>query len=91
MNILATTSIACLLACATPLAVAQDAPAQTAKPAFDAELAKKTGADDYGMRSYVLVILRTGHHMKAPYEWAHHVSRGRACGMSDARIAAIAG
>ena len=29
--------------------------------------------------------------MKAPYEWAHHVSRGRACGMSDARIAAIAG
>ena len=27
---------------------------------FDAELAKKTGADDYGMRSYVLVILRTG-------------------------------
>ena len=60
MNILATTSIACLLACATPLAVAQDAPAQTAKPAFDAELAKKTGADDYGMRSYVLVILRTG-------------------------------
>ena len=31
-----------------------------AKPAFDADLAKQTGADDYGMRSYVLVILRTG-------------------------------
>ncbi len=38
-----------------------------------------------------VVILRTGHHMKAPYEWAHHVSRGRACGMSDARIASIPG
>ncbi len=34
--------------------------AETAKPAFDAELAKKLGADDYGMRSYVLVILKTG-------------------------------
>lgn len=29
-------------------------------PGFDAELARRTGADDYGMRSYVLVILRTG-------------------------------
>lgn len=31
-----------------------------ATPAFDAELAAKVGADDYGMRSYVLVILKTG-------------------------------
>lgn len=30
------------------------------KPAFDAELAKKTGADEHGMRRYVLVILKTG-------------------------------
>lgn len=34
--------------------------AQPAKSAFDAELAKQTGADDYGMRRYVLVVLRTG-------------------------------
>ncbi|NNE99915.1 MAG: hypothetical protein HKN25_12915 [Pyrinomonadaceae bacterium] len=27
---------------------------------FDAKLAKKLGADQYGMRSYVLVILKTG-------------------------------
>jgi len=34
---------------------------ETAKPAtFDAELAKKTGADEHGMRHYVLVILKTG-------------------------------
>lgn len=33
---------------------------QTEKPKFDAELAAKVGADDYGMRKYVLVILKTG-------------------------------
>lgn len=27
---------------------------------YNAELAKKLGADDYGMKSYVLVILKTG-------------------------------
>lgn len=31
-----------------------------AKPAFDAGLAQRLGADDYGMRNYVLVILKTG-------------------------------
>lgn len=30
------------------------------KPKFDAELAKKLGADDIGMKNYVLVILKTG-------------------------------
>jgi len=29
-------------------------------PRFDAKLAQATGADDNGMRSYVLVILKTG-------------------------------
>ncbi|MGI6247564.1 MAG: carboxymuconolactone decarboxylase family protein [Pseudochelatococcus sp.] len=38
-----------------------------------------------------VVILRTGHRLDAAYEWSHHVSRGRACGMSDRRIASIAG
>lgn len=33
---------------------------EPAKPAFDAELAKKVGADKNGMRSYVLAILKTG-------------------------------
>lgn len=31
-----------------------------ADPEFDAELAKSTGADEYGMKGYVLVILKTG-------------------------------
>jgi uncharacterized protein YciI len=33
---------------------------ETKKPAFDAELAKKLGADERGMRMYVLCILKTG-------------------------------
>jgi uncharacterized protein YciI len=38
------------------VAVAADAPA----PGYDAQLATKLGADDHGMRQYVMVILKTG-------------------------------
>lgn len=38
-----------------------------------------------------VVILRIGYNLRAPYEWAHHVSRGRAVGMEDARITTLAG
>lgn len=34
--------------------------AQTANPDYDPELAKKLGANDYGMKSYILVILKSG-------------------------------
>jgi uncharacterized protein YciI len=43
-----------------PGPAAADKPATTATPAFDQALATKVGADDYGMRNYVLVILKTG-------------------------------
>ncbi|MBZ9994024.1 carboxymuconolactone decarboxylase family protein [Mesorhizobium sp. BH1-1-4] len=33
-----------------------------------------------------LVILRAAHRMGSAYEWAHHVSRARKLGISDARI-----
>ena len=33
---------------------------KTSKPYYDAALAKKLGADEYGMKNYVLVILKTG-------------------------------
>jgi uncharacterized protein YciI len=36
-----------------------EAPSPTA-PSFDSALAQRLGADDYGMRNYVLVILKTG-------------------------------
>ena len=32
----------------------------SSKPQFDAELAKKLGADEYGMKNYIFVILKTG-------------------------------
>ncbi|MCV2882697.1 carboxymuconolactone decarboxylase family protein [Actibacterium sp. XHP0104] len=38
-----------------------------------------------------VTILRTGHRLGSSYEWGQHVSRARACGMSDARIASIRG
>lgn len=38
----------------------KDAAAKKTTPAYDAELAKKLGGDDYGMKQYVLVILKTG-------------------------------
>lgn len=34
--------------------------ADTPKPAYDAELARRYGADERGMRQYVLVVLKTG-------------------------------
>lgn len=45
------------LALAATQAFAEDAPAQ---PVRDVELAKRLGADERGMRQYVLVILKTG-------------------------------
>ena len=48
-----------LLACSA-LASAGEPATVPDKPGFDAALAQRTGADDYGMRRYVLVILRTG-------------------------------
>ncbi|MCS0462791.1 MULTISPECIES: carboxymuconolactone decarboxylase family protein [Rhizobium] len=38
-----------------------------------------------------LVILRTAHRMGSDYEWAHHFSRARSLGISDARIQAMRG
>ncbi|MER9592875.1 carboxymuconolactone decarboxylase family protein [Mesorhizobium australicum] len=38
-----------------------------------------------------LVILRAAHRMGSAYEWAHHVSRARTLGISDARIQAVRG
>jgi uncharacterized protein YciI len=52
-------NLAALLMTASLFCAAQTA--DTAKPSkFDAELAKKVGADEYGMKNYVLVILKTG-------------------------------
>ncbi len=49
---------ALLVACGV-MCLSMQATAQTA-PSYDAELAKSMGGNDNGMRSYVLVILKTG-------------------------------
>jgi uncharacterized protein YciI len=51
-------SLILALLCIAPIVMATD-PATT-KPAFDPELAKKLGADERGMKNYVLCILKTG-------------------------------
>jgi len=38
----------------------EKANAQTSKPVYDSTLAKKLGADEYRMKNYVLVLLKTG-------------------------------
>lgn len=51
----ALSALVALLVAASP-AAAQG----SAAPTFDAEMARAVAADDYGMRRYVLVILKTG-------------------------------
>jgi uncharacterized protein YciI len=56
MNLIKRICVAAALLGALGPVAAQDKPAVQ----YDAELAKSLGADDMGMRSYVLVILKTG-------------------------------
>ena len=50
--------------------------AQTTNPNYDAELAKSLGADDYGMKPYVLVLLKTGENMTASKEETNQAFAG---------------
>lgn len=45
-------------------------------PNYDAELAKKLGADDYGMKSFVLVVLKTGSNQTTDREFISKCFRG---------------
>ena len=56
---LAACCAAALLLLLSRSAQAQSA-AEAAKPPYDAELARAVGADELGMRRYVLVVLKTG-------------------------------
>lgn len=66
-----TTLIFLLLTIANFLAFAQNN-----NPNFDAELAKNLGADDYGMKQYVLVMLKTGENKTASKEETSQLFRG---------------
>ena len=57
-----TTGILLMIGMLSIAAFGQTSPAtaEVKAPKFDAELAKKVGADEHGMRAYVLAILKTG-------------------------------
>lgn len=48
------------ICCLLSLAIGLSLNAQKANPNYDSTLAKKYGGDDYGMKMYVFVILKTG-------------------------------
>lgn len=57
------------------------AAAQTGAPGVDAELAGRLGADDYGMRHYVLVVLKTGPNRMPPGAERDEMFRGHFANM----------
>lgn len=60
-----------------PVALAEEADAPNAEsPGFDAELAEELGADDYGMRRYVMVLLKSGERRDQSPEVAAELQRG---------------
>jgi uncharacterized protein YciI len=59
MPALAHFALAMILSAAAATAAADDPAPPAATPAYDAALAQRTGADERGMRPYVLVILKS--------------------------------
>jgi uncharacterized protein YciI len=57
-----TRSILALVLAAVAAAVPAQKAADAAAPDYDARLARQLGADEHGMRHYVLVLLRSGPH-----------------------------
>lgn len=45
-------------------------------PNYDSELAKKLGADDYGMKSYIMVILKTGNNKTTDQSFINNSFKG---------------
>lgn len=62
--------------------VAQEANKPARKPKFDAELAKKLGADKLGMKKYVLAILKTGPTVVAPGKERDEIFKGHFANMN---------
>ena len=50
--------------------------AQTENPKYDSKLAESLGGDDYGMKMYVLAILKTGSNNTADKEKLNELFRG---------------
>ena len=69
------------------------AAAQTTNPQLDTALARKLGADDYGMKMYVFVILKTGDNKTADKAFTdscftgHLANIGRLAGLKQLVVA----
>lgn len=63
-------------------ALSTGAKAQKTNPNYDAKLAQKLGADDYGMRTYVLVILKTGTNTDTNKKTTDSLFRGHMANMN---------
>jgi uncharacterized protein YciI len=70
--------VAPLLLCLT---VCVQLNAQNTNPSYDETLAKKLGADDYGMRYYVLVILKIGPNVSEDKEARQQAFQGHMSNM----------
>ncbi|MDF2850335.1 MAG: hypothetical protein K0S31_1020 [Sphingobacterium multivorum] len=52
------------------------APTTQGNPNYDQELAKKLGADDYGMKSYIFVLLKTGENKTTDKQFINECFKG---------------
>jgi uncharacterized protein YciI len=59
---------------------------ESANPTYNAALAKSVGADDYGMRNYVLVVMKTGPNKVPPGAQRDEMFKGHFANMK--RLAA---
>lgn len=73
---------------------ADEGASDDAGPGFDAELAAELGADAYGMRRYVLVMLRAGDNTDQDAETAMELQRGHMANirhLADEGVLVLAG
>tara|TARA_R100001143_G_C3361257_1_gene136207 strand:+ start:23203 stop:23679 length:477 start_codon:yes stop_codon:yes gene_type:complete len=69
--------IAILTLLLSNISLAQSAPDSTvSNPNYDPDLAQKLGGDDYGMKSYILVILKTGTNQSTDRTFINESFRG---------------
>ncbi|WP_160152166.1 YciI family protein [Microbulbifer sp. ALW1] len=90
-------SALCALLCSfasVTLASDDGAESKTHGPQFDAQLAAKLGADDYGMRKYVMALLKAGPNRDQGPEQAAELQRAHMANiqrMADEGVLVLAG
>ena len=73
----------CILFVTLSVASQTKIPAKIDNPNFDASLAEELGADDYGMKSYFLIILKTGTNTTDDQEFIRKSFKGHMSNMEQ--------